>query len=179
MPSFVNEAGGVALRDASGRLVDVFEYIDKNQSPLIANAKGVSLEKDLPRTARATTPGTGSRRLRWWVTPTPGYANSQGAGQAVADDFVVEPEAITPNGDGMDDFATIRYSLTGPGRVASVRIFDVRGRLVRNLLKTQTIGTDGSLRWEGHDDQGEIVPHGLLPGTTSTPSTARGNTQAV
>ena len=159
MPSFVNDAGGVALRDAEGRLVDVFEYLDKNQSPLITNAKGVSLERIYPE-----RPGNDPQNWQSAAAvvgyATPGYANSQGAGNAVADDFVVEPEAITPNGDGVDDFATIRYSLTGPGRVASVRIFDVQGRLVRNLVKNQTIGTDGSLRWEGNDDQGKTVRTG-------------------
>ena len=159
MPSFVNDAGGVALRDAEGRLVDVFEYLDKNQSPLITNTKGVSLERIYPE-----RPGNDPQNWQSAAAvvgyATPGYANSQGAGNAVADDFVVEPEAITPNGDGVDDFATIRYSLTGPGRVASVRIFDVQGRLVRNLVKNQTIGTDGSLHWEGQDDQGKTVRTG-------------------
>jgi len=36
----------------------------------------------------------------------------------------------------------------------------VQGRLVRNLIKNQTIGTDGSLRWEGRDDRGETVRTG-------------------
>ncbi len=159
MPSFVNDAGGVSLRDASGRLVDVFEYLDKNQSPLITNAKGVSLERIYPE-----RPGNDPKNWQSAAAvvgyATPGYANSQGAGSAVVDAFVVEPEAITPDGDGMDDFATIRYSLTGPGRVASVRIFDVQGRLVRYLIKNQTIGTDGTLRWEGLNDKGEIVRTG-------------------
>ncbi len=159
MPSFVNDAGGVALRDASGRLVDLFSYIEKNQSPLVTNPKGVSLERIYPE-----HPGNDPENWQSAAAvagfATPGYANSQGAGSAIADEFVVEPEAITPNGDGQDDFATIRYTLTGPGRVASVRIFDVQGRLVRYLIKNQTIGTDGSLRWEGLDDRGETVRTG-------------------
>jgi len=159
MPSFVNDAGGVALRDAAGRLVDVFEYLDKNQSPFIANAKGVSLERIYPERP-GNDPSNWQSAAAVAGYATPGYANSQGAGDALIDEFLVEPEAITPNGDGVDDYATIRYSLTGPGRVASVRIFDVQGRLVRNLIKNQTIGTDGSLRWEGQDDRGETVRTG-------------------
>ena len=159
MPSFVNDAGGVALRDADGRLVDIFEYIDKNQSPLITNAKGVSLERIYPE-----RPGNDPKNWQSAAAvvgyATPGYANSQGAGSAIIDEFVVEPETITPNGDGVDDFAIVRYSLTGPGRVASVQIFDVQGRLVRYLIKNQTIGTDGTLRWEGQDDQGKLVRTG-------------------
>ncbi|MFB9294063.1 lamin tail domain-containing protein [Persicitalea jodogahamensis] len=159
MPSFVNEIGGVALRDATGKLVDVFEYKEKDQSPLVTNAKGVSLERIYPE-----RPGNDPRNWQSAAAvvgyATPGYANSQGAGRASNDDFVIEPEAITPNGDGIDDFASIRYSLNGPGRVASVRIFDLQGRLVRNLVRNQTIGTDGSLRWEGQNDRGEIVRTG-------------------
>ncbi len=159
MPSFVNEIGGVALRDATGRLVDIFEYKDNDQSPLITNAKGVSLERIYPERA-GNDPQNWQSAAAVVGYATPGYANSQGTAKTTADGFVVEPEAITPNDDGVDDYATIRYSLTGSGRVASVRIFDTQGRLVRDLVRNQTIGTDGSLRWEGQNDRGEIVRTG-------------------
>lgn len=159
MPTFVNEAGGVALRDAGGKLFDMFEYRDGYHSSLLTDTKGVSLERMYPE-----RPGNDPRNWQSAAAvagyATPGYANSQGNAGPVDDGFVVEPEAFTPNGDGADDFATFRYTLGSAGRVASIRIFDVQGRLVRELVRNQTIGTSGDIRWEGTDDRGETVRMG-------------------
>lgn len=159
MPAFVNEAGGVALRDDRGRLLDLFAYREDFHSPLLADTKGVSLERRDPDKP-------GNNPANWQSAAgivgyaTPGYANSQGLAGDRPDGFVVEPEAFTPNGDGLDDFATIRYTLSGAGVVASVRIYDIQGRLVRDLVRNQTIGTDGALRWEGTDNGGQLVRTG-------------------
>jgi hypothetical protein len=159
MPTFVNEAGGVALRDASGQLFDAFEYRETYHSPLLTDTKGVSLERIYPEKA-GNDPGNWQSAAALAGYATPGYANSQGSSGPVDDGFVVEPEAFTPNGDGADDFSTIRYTLNGTGRVASIRIFDIQGRLVRNLVSNQTVGTSGEIRWEGTNDRGKTLPTG-------------------
>lgn len=159
MPTFVNEAGGVALRDAAGKLFDVVEYRESYHAPLLTDTKGVSLERVYPE-----KPGNDPKNWQSAAAvvgyATPGYANSQGNAGPLDDGFVVEPEAFTPNGDGVDDFATIRYTLNSAGRVASIRIFDIQGRQVRNLITNQTVGTSGEIRWEGADDRGETVRMG-------------------
>ncbi len=161
MPTFVNGAGGVALRDANGKLFDAFEYRESYHSPLLTDTKGVSLERLYPeKSGRDPQNWQSAASVAGYATP--GYANSQGNAGPVEDGFMVEPEAFTPNGDGTDDFATIRYTLNSAGRVASIRIFDTQGRLVRNLVDNQTIGTGGEIRWEGTNDRGEYSTHGLL-----------------
>lgn len=159
MPTFVNEAGGVALRDAAEKLVDVFEYRESDHASLLTDTKGVSLERIYPEKL-GNDPQNWQSAASVAGYATPGYANSQGSAGPVDDGFVVEPEAFTPNGDGADDFATIRYTLSSAGRVASIRIFDIQGRLVRNLVHNQTVGTNGEIRWEGTDDRGETVRMG-------------------
>ncbi len=159
MPAFVNEAGGVALRDARGRLFDLFAYRESFHSPLLSDTKGVSLERRDPDQP-GNDPANWQSAAGVVGYATPGYANSQGLAGDRPDGFVVEPEAITPNGDGLDDFATVRYTLNSAGVVGSVRIYDIQGRLVRDLVRNQTIGTDGSLRWEGTDSGGQLVRTG-------------------
>ena len=159
MPTFVNEAGGVALRDAQGRLVDQFEYRETFHSSLLTDTKGVSLERIYPERS-GNDPQNWQSAASVVGYATPGYANSQGIAGPVNDGFVVDPEAITPNGDGADDFTTIRYTLLHPGQIASIRIFDTQGRPVRNLVSNQTIGTGGEIRWEGTNDRGEVVRTG-------------------
>ena len=159
MPTYVNEAGGVALRDANGRLFDAFEYRESYHSPLLTDTKGVSLERLYPEKS-GNDPQNWQSAASVVGYATPGYANSQGVADPADDGFVVEPEAFTPNGDGADDFATIRYTQGSMGRVASIRIFDTQGRLVRNLVTNQTVGTGGEIRWEGTSDRGDTVPTG-------------------
>ncbi|MPR35835.1 lamin tail domain-containing protein [Salmonirosea aquatica] len=159
MPAFVNEAGGVALRDANGRLFDLFEYRENFHSPLLADTKGVSLERIYPE-KQGNDPQNWQSAASVVGYATPGYANSQGNAGQGNDGFRVEPEAFTPNGDGADDFTTIRYTLGTPGVIASIRIYDTQGRLVRDLVTNQTVGTGGEIRWEGTDDRGESVRTG-------------------
>ncbi|MBK7123610.1 MAG: hypothetical protein IPH68_12845 [Chitinophagaceae bacterium] len=42
---------------------------------------------------------------------------------------------ISPDNDGMDDFATIRYHFPSPGYVSQYQHFDANGRLVRYLRR--------------------------------------------
>ncbi|WP_247235239.1 lamin tail domain-containing protein [Telluribacter sp. SYSU D00476] len=174
LPSFPNVEGGVVLLDQGGRLFDRFDYHENYHSPLLLSREGVSLERmyfDQP----ANTPSNWHSAASTVGYATPGYANSQGIPE-VADGFVVEPEAFTPDDDGMDDYASIRYTLSAAGQVATIRIFDTSGRLIKNLVQNQLIGTTGDVRWDGTDERGEAVRMGyylLLIDTFDT----RGNTQ--
>jgi hypothetical protein len=79
----------------------------------------------------------------------------------------VEPEVITPNGDGVNDFAAIRFTIMkvdAPRRIAA-RIHDLSGRLVRVLHDAE--GTSGnygfadSISWDGRSDSGQRVSPGV------------------
>lgn len=159
MPSFPNEASGVVLRDGVGRLFDQFDYQESYHSPLLANPDGVSLERIYPEKF-------GNDPQNWQSASsvvgyaTPGYANSQGITGAVSDEVEIVPEAFTPDGDGFDDVTTIRLALSSPGRIGSVQVFDVQGRVIRTLLSNSLFGTTNEIQWDGIDDRGEPVRTG-------------------
>ena len=159
LPAFTNGSGGVVLRDAAGKVFDVFEYDDRFHSPLLTATKGVSLERIYPE-RRGNDPQNWQSAASVVGYATPGYPNSQGVGAAPADLFVVEPEAFTPDGDGIDDVATVRYVASGTNRLTTIRVFDAQGRLVRNLVQNQTLGTNGAVEWDGSDEQGNPVRMG-------------------
>lgn len=159
MPGFTNQTGGVALRDPEGKVFDLFEYQDSFHSPFLTETKGVSLERMFPEKG-GNDPQNWHSAAALVGYATPGYANSQGVRGASSGGFTVEPEAFTPDGDGVDEHVTIGFESSAAGQVASIRIFDVQGRLVRNLVQNQTIGTDGSVRWDGTDQQGVLVRSG-------------------
>jgi hypothetical protein len=159
LPAFPNVQGGVVLRDATGREFDRLEYQENYHSPLLVNREGVSLERvrfEVP----AQVPSNWHSAASTVGYATPGYANSQQVPTGETDGFVVEPEAFTPDGDGLDDYTTIRYTLTTAGRVGTIRVFDLSGRLVRYLAQNQLIGTSGDIRWDGTDQQGTPVRMG-------------------
>lgn len=77
--------------------------------------------------------------------------------------LAVSPPVLTPNGDGVNDAATLAYEvfeITGPATVA-VEVWDLSGRLVRRLHD----GHDGVGRyersWDGRDGAGRPVPPGV------------------
>lgn len=81
----------------------------------------------------------------------------------VLTDVEVEPEVMTPNGDGKNDGITLSYtlSLVVGGAEVEVGAYDVMGRRVRGLEKlTQGSTYKHEVRWDGTDDDGSPV----LPG---------------
>ncbi len=56
--------------------------------------------------------------------------------------------------------ARLDFTLPEAGRV-SVRLFDASGRLVRELLEGDLPAGAASLRWDGRDDRGDLLPAGV------------------
>ncbi|MBT9175176.1 MAG: hypothetical protein DDT22_00850 [candidate division WS2 bacterium] len=72
----------------------------------------------------------------------------------------VYPKIITPNGDGKNDFLTIIFD--GPAGIeekVTAFIYDNFGRYVAKLDKRGLTTT--SLRWDGVDDDNNVVPSGI------------------
>ncbi len=82
----------------------------------------------------------------------------------VLGDLAIQPEVITPNGDGVNDALTVDFTvrrLSGE-RPVKVRIYDLGGRLVRRLdtQKPLVAGKYG-IDWAADDEQGQRVPPGM------------------
>ena len=73
-------------------------------------------------------------------------------GGAVAFAVDIHPNPFNPR-------VTIAYTVPGPNRL-SVKIFDVRGALVRTLLDEQ-VATSGEAVWDGRTDGGRAVASGV------------------
>jgi len=159
LPSYPNTMGGVILKDDTDRIYDRFEYSEAMHDPLINSPQGVSLEK---RDVRVS-----SKDLKNWhsaaVTSgnaTPGYANSQIRTESGENAFHVEPEAFAPDRNSEEGVARIKYELASPGQIVTIKIYDVHGRLTKNLIQNQLIGTTGEILWDGTSDNGEMVQTG-------------------
>jgi len=119
----------------------VFNSLQPLEVPQRVNDGDASSEFDGDRLSVATTVGFGQRLLRTSVVPT----------------------VVTPNGDGINDVATLEYELYEITELAEIRveIFDLAGGRTRQLHN----GVDGvgiyARTWDGRDDRGRLVPPGL------------------
>lgn len=76
--------------------------------------------------------------------------------------YSVMPRIITPNNDGQNDRALFRYSNPKASSI-SIKIFDLRGALVRKLDDTNATSDiqGGYTYWDGKDQNGVTVPVGV------------------
>ena len=76
----------------------------------------------------------------------------------------IDPPAMTPNGDGINDETTIRFSIfhLQTAKTLRVGIYDLAGRRRRDLSTGRSRPSgEHRIRWDGRDDAGELVPPGM------------------
>jgi hypothetical protein len=159
-PSFLDDEGDVIALNFQGNIVDEVKYKDDWHFKLIDNDEGVSLERIDPA-------GPSQDQSNWHSAAstagygTPTYKNSQyKLLNSIQATIEVVPKVFSPDNDGHDDIATIQYSVTEPGFVANITVFDAGGRPVRNLVRNGTLGLKGYWNWDGLDDKGNKLPVG-------------------
>lgn len=159
-PSYPDDDGTVVALNFQGTITDEVQYKDDWHFKLLAIAEGVSLERIDPAAASqdehnwhsaASTAGYG----------TPGYKNSQyKLLNTVNAEISISPKVFSPDNDGRDDFATVQYTVSDPGYIANITIYDAAGRVVRNLVRNGTLGLTGYWHWDGLDDAGNKLAVG-------------------
>jgi hypothetical protein len=152
-PSYNDDKGNVIILNEQGAIIDEIAYLDDWHFPLISNDEGVSLERinyndtSLVQAVQQKNWHSAASSVNYG---TPTYKNSQFRIDAeVQGTIKVTPEIVSPDNDGIDDFATITYSFPEPGYVASITIFDAVGRPVRYLQRNALNGITGYYRWDG------------------------------
>ncbi len=67
---------------------------------------------------------------------------------------------FSPGQDGFDDYAYINYKFQNPGNVATIIIFDAKGRQVRQLANNLLLSTEGTIDWDGLYENNRMAPSG-------------------
>lgn len=160
LPTYPDDKGNVVLTGVQGAILDEVAYTDKWHFALLAGKSGVSLERIDPAGpsgdagnwhSAASTAGYG----------TPTYKNSQyRRTDALNATIEVLAKTFSPDNDGVDDVATISYSVEASGYLATVTIFDASGRKIRSLVRNGLLGLKGSWHWDGLNDAGQKLPIG-------------------
>jgi hypothetical protein len=147
-----NDADAIVLRDATGRTVDSVAYESRWHSPVLTAPVGRSLER--------ISPDLPSLDARNWGTSvaamggTPGCPNSIRASLAGSGSHLAAgPNPFSPDGDGHDDFTIIHFQTSRPSSWMSLKIYDIRGRLIRLLANDEPCAGTGDVVWDGFDDR--------------------------
>ncbi len=170
LPTFSPPEGEVTLfyQTEQGELIELerFPYNDQWHNPLLSDTRGISLERLSPSlpaneagnwssaatsAGGATPTGENSQRLSFAERQTPKKQKSL---------FYLEYSFFSPDGDGYQDLLPIRYNIQQTGAWANLLIFDVQGRLCKQLALMLPLGTKGTLLWAGEDDAGQLLPPG-------------------
>lgn len=148
----LNDGGDcVAIGDVRGCTIDSVAYAPSWHSPALPDPGGRSLERIIPR-GGSNDPGN-------WTScvltrgGTPGRPNSAARAPGTSGALLsCAPNPFSPDGDGVDDAAVIHYTLPGGIWSLHVKVFDVRGRLIRRLASAAPGVAQGDFVWDGRDD---------------------------
>jgi hypothetical protein len=147
-----NEGDLLVLRDATGATVDSAAYRSQWHNPSLGDVAGRSLEK-----VRPDLPSNDPRNWGSSLVPTggtPGCVNSIYVVRLPdRSRLSVFPNPFSPDGDGVDDRAMIRYEVPLVACTMMLKIFDVRGRMVRRLANNEPCGSQGVVVWDGMTEE--------------------------
>ena len=165
LPTFDDKQGTVLIytpQVLGEKIIDEFEYTEDFHNQLLSNPNGVSLERIDPD-------GETNDRNNWhsaatsvgFATPT--YQNSQffGATSEKEEIFSIPNKTLSPDGDGFEDFLLINYKTREPGFLTNIRIFDSKGRAIKNLVSNELLGAEGNFKWDGDTDTGKKARLGI------------------
>jgi hypothetical protein len=160
LPSMPDDQGTILLLNEGGQILDELSYDHHWHFPLLANEEGVALERiQADRPTQAADNWASAASSAGFGTPTAKNSASFSE-QETTDQISAEPKIFSPDNDGYQDYCFVKFHLAQPGLVANISIYDINGRMVRQLTNNSTLGMAGSFRWDGLDDGLNPLPTG-------------------
>lgn len=158
--SLSNSGESISITDSLNNLIDAVHYLPEWHNSNLTDAKGISLER--------INPGFKSSDRNNWSScadisgGTPGLQNSIFLKNISSNsNITISPNPFSPDGDGHEDFALIKYKLSIPMGQMRVKVFDIKGRMVRTLSNNQITGNEGTIIFNGMGDDNQRLRIGI------------------
>ncbi len=161
LPSWDDQRDNVSLL-VSGMVVDSFTYSADWHHPVIADQNGVSLERVSSAFGTAQSSNWHSASsLRGYGTPT--GPNSQLLDDPMEEEtpFTLINRLFSPNDDGDKDYLAIEFNAASLPEIASVRIYDLEGRDIREIISNESLGNGALVQWDGRNKDGTLSDMGM------------------
>jgi hypothetical protein len=150
-----NDRETLVLADFHGRVQDSLSF-----SQRWGGDNGISLERINPNLASADSSN--------WSSCVEALGSTPGKRNSIFTEFVpqqaaitISPQPFSPDGDGRDDFAIIQFQVPAATATVHVKIYDLRGRLVHQLLNNAPVGASSEVIWNGRDENNQPAPMGI------------------
>ncbi|MCP5064168.1 MAG: hypothetical protein GY936_17140 [Ignavibacteriae bacterium] len=148
---FTNTEKIIYLKDFRDNIIDSIHYSKNWHNTNLTETKNISLElinfelkRDLSSSWNSSVDDYGA---------TPGKQNSIYVEKLVSKSKLnISPNPFSPDNDGFEDYTFINYKLTQPIAQVRLKIFDSRGRLVRTLANNKPSGNEGTITFDGLDE---------------------------
>lgn len=161
LPSYNNDSSTVYL-GYLGQIMDKVSYSEEWHFQLLQSDDGVSLERfnfELESNDSANW-HSASESVGFG---TPGGKNSQSINPGSPEGTIsLSSNSFSPDGDGFQDALLITYEVSEPALLGDLEVYDDKGRLVKRLLKDHLLGGNGTIKWDGTNEEGKkasIGPH--------------------
>ena len=158
--SLSNDGETLSLFDINNNLIDQLSYLANWKNPNLSDAKGYSLEKLNPLFASNNRSSWSSSAATLGGTPLKVnsiYTNNSQTGTNVS----VSPNPFSPDNDGFEDFTVINYKLKSNISQIRAKVYDIKGRLVRDLANNQISGSNGTIIFDGLDNSKQKLRIGI------------------
>ena len=153
LPSFSNSGMEIVLLNVVNEEIDAVNYDSKWHYEVIAETKGVSLERISKTVSNNSFNWTSASSSSGFGTP--GMENSQSREISKASSNIsLESKSFSPNGDGYQDVLILNYNMSSPNTTANVYVFNEDGALVNQIANNETLSTKGIVTWDGEREIG-------------------------
>lgn len=158
--SLSNSGEIIMLRDVRGNVIDSLNYSPKWHNKNFIRTKNISLERISPF-LNSNDPSNWNSSVNV-LGATPNKPNSIfTVNTNTQTSLSVSPNPFSPDNDGFEDYCIINYNLSQAVSQVRIKVFDSKGRLVRTLLNNQPSGSNGSVIFDGKDDDGTTLRIGI------------------
>jgi hypothetical protein len=155
-----NDGDNIVLMDPSSARIDSVRFSPLWHHPDQTVTRGIALERIHPLKS-------GLDRYNWTssTAPTGGTPGRQNSVYLVSEPqssvVSISPNPFSPDGDGIEDEATISVEFPSRTVTLRVRIFDSIGRLVKTLEEGSPVGSRYTVRWDGMSNSSQQCRIGL------------------
>jgi hypothetical protein len=154
LPNFSDDEGSVACLDSRLQILDRLLYVKEFHTVFLADPEGVSLER-IAWERPTDDPSNWKSASSLAGFATPGFVNSNAVSpnSYPSAEIAVLPPVFNPLA-GMPSFTQIHYKFGQGGNVCNIKIFDDQGRLIKQIANNELLGAEGTIRWDGDQDDG-------------------------
>ncbi len=158
LPRLSNEGDNLILLNADNEGMDSLEYSSDWHLTFLQETKNVSLERiDFEAESNNKNNWQSAAGSVGYATPSRPNSHLNSFAQLAQNCFSIEPPIFTPDFDGVNDFMLFSYNCQAQNNILNIDIYSFSGLLVKTLVQNYYIDNKGFIKWDGTDNNGQVV----------------------